>query len=72
MRTLIETKVLGILNDILEEDQDQVEMILDLDMGFWNADEDPAMSKDTLAAVIKDTTNEELLELHDYLCCFQG
>ncbi len=68
MRTLVETKVLGILTDILEEDQDQVEMILDLDMGYWNADEDPAMSKETLAAVIKNTTDEELLELYGYLC----
>lgn len=67
MRTLVENKVLAILNEMADDDMESVESALDLDMGFWNADEGPAMSKEVYTDIIKKLDNDELLSLYEYL-----
>lgn len=67
MRELVTSKVLGILNDMAEDDMDQVGFVLDVDLGYWNADDGPEMSKETYTKVVNDCSDEELLELYSYL-----
>ena len=67
MRQLVENKVLEILDDMAEDSMENVEGILDLDMGYWNADDGPAMSKEVYTQIIGDCSDEELLGLYGML-----
>lgn len=72
MRKLVETKVLAILNDMAENDMESVEFAMDMDLGFWNADTDPVMTKEVYEKIVAELEDEELLQLYEYLVGFNG
>lgn len=72
MRKLVESKVIGILNEMADDGMDGVEFVMDMDMGFWNADDGPKMTKEVYEKIVADLDDEELLVLHEYLVGFNG
>lgn len=72
MRTLVEQRVLEVLDEMAADSMEIVEATLDMDMGYWNADDGPAMTKEVYTQIVKDCDNEELLELYDFLFSFGG
>ena len=65
MRQLMENKILAILDDMADNDMENVEGFLDLDMGYWNADQGPAMSREVYTQIVKDCSDEELSHLYE-------
>ena len=67
MRELVENSVIQTLDEMAAEDIELVEATMDLDMGFWNAVEDPPMTKEVYTDIVKKLSDNELLELYSYL-----
>jgi hypothetical protein len=68
MRDLIEGRALGMLDDIYYNNNiSAIEYILDLEIGIWNAYDDPPMSQKLYSRLVENLDDDELLELYDYL-----
>jgi poly(3-hydroxyalkanoate) synthetase len=64
VRQLMETYVIELLDQLAEDDMFNVKSILDFDLGYWNADEGPAMCQEVYTQIVKECSDEELLDLY--------
>jgi poly(3-hydroxyalkanoate) synthetase len=63
----MENKVLEMLDYMADDDMENVEGLLDLDLGYWNADDGPAMSREVYTQIVKDCSDEELSHLYEMM-----
>jgi hypothetical protein len=66
MRELIERDVFSYMELQLDENKEQLEFALDCDLGYWNADEGPKLTKKFCKKLVKELTDDELFELLIY------
>ena len=65
MRELVEDRVNQTLEFMMGEEPNRVKEILDFDLGFWNADDGPRLTKKFVANLVKSLDDSELMDLYD-------
>ena len=67
MRNLVLTYLIDTTTYYFEEgEEDLVERMLDLDLGFWNLDTDGKLTIENATDMFNSCTDEELLEAYEY------
>lgn len=72
MRNLVETRVLEIFNDMLDDDVESLGNTLYLDLLIWDPEEGPELTKEVIKDIVAGINDEELLGAYTYLFGFNG